>query len=132
MIALDDRRPTYYRRPVRSLGAALGSVATSLVDDVIMPPVGRVLGGVDFAALQIDPGGGAAIGYGAFINSVISFVIIAFVAWSLTKLFIKPEPEPAPVAMNSCPYCREQVVADATKCRYCGSELDRSKEDARG
>jgi large conductance mechanosensitive channel len=71
MIALDGRRPTYYRRPVRSLGAARGSVVTSLVDDVIMPPVGRVIGGVDSAALQIDLGGGAAIRYGAFINSVI-------------------------------------------------------------
>jgi len=114
------------------IGAALGTVVTSLVDDVIMPPVGRVLGGVDFSALQVDLGGGAAIRYGAFINGVISFVIIAFVAWSLTKLFIKPEPEPAPVAMKRCPYCREQVVADATKCRYCGSALDRSEEDSRG
>jgi large conductance mechanosensitive channel len=101
------------------IGAALGSVVTSLVDDIIMPPVGRLLGGVDFSTFAIDLGGGAAIRYGAFINTVISFVIIAFVAWSLTRFFIKPEP----VAMKTCPYCREQVIADVTKCRYCGSEL---------
>jgi large conductance mechanosensitive channel len=114
------------------IGAALGTVVSSLVDDVIMPPVGRVLGGVDFSLLAIDLGGGAAIRHGAFINMILSFVIIAFVAWSLTKLFIKPAPEPAPVAMKSCPYCREQVIADATKCRYCGSELGAQEEGSRG
>jgi large conductance mechanosensitive channel len=88
------------------IGAALGSVVTSLVDDIIMPPVGRLLGGVDFSTFAIDLGGGAAIRYGAFINTVISFVIIAFVAWSLARFFIKPEPEPEPVAMKTCPYCR--------------------------
>jgi large conductance mechanosensitive channel len=110
------------------IGAALGSVVTSLVDDVIMPPVGRVLGGVDFSTLAIELGGGAAIRYGAFVNTVISFVIVAFVAWSLAKFLIKDEPEPAPVAMKDCPYCREQVIAAATKCRYCGSELHQREE----
>jgi large conductance mechanosensitive channel len=105
------------------IGAALGSVVSSLVDDIIMPPIGKALGGVDFSALAIDLGGGAAIRYGAFTNTVISFVIVAFVVWWLSRIFIKPEPEGEPVVMKTCPYCREQVVAEATKCRYCGSQL---------
>ena len=105
------------------IGTALGAVVDSLVGDVIMPPVGRVLGGVDFSALTIDLGGGAAIRYGAFINTIISFVVVAFVAWRLARMFIKPAPEPEPVPMKKCPYCREDVIAEATKCKFCGSQL---------
>ena len=105
------------------IGTALGAVVDSLVGDIIMPPVGKVLGGVDFSALTIDLGGGAAIRYGAFINTIIAFVVIALVAWQVTKVFIKPSPEPEPVPMKKCPFCREDVNAEATKCRYCGSEL---------
>jgi large conductance mechanosensitive channel len=105
------------------IGTALGKVVDSLVGDVIMPPVGKVLGGVDFSALSIDLGGGVFVRYGATINTIIAFVVVALVAWQLTKLFIRPAPEPAPVAMKTCPYCREDVIAEATKCRYCGSEI---------
>jgi large conductance mechanosensitive channel len=58
-----------------------------------------------------------------FLNTVIAFVIVAFVAWQLMRLFIKPAPEPEPVAMKTCPYCREEVNAEATKCKFCGSPL---------
>ncbi|HYU49551.1 MAG TPA: large conductance mechanosensitive channel protein MscL [Candidatus Limnocylindria bacterium] len=105
------------------IGVALGSVVTSLVDDLIMPPVGRIIGGVDVSAMAVDLGGGAAIRYGAFINTVIAFVIIAFVVFWISRLFIRPEPEPEPTPMKTCPYCREQVHRDATKCRYCASML---------
>ncbi len=105
------------------IGAALGSVVTSLVDDIIMPPVGRVLGGVDFSTMAIDLGGGAAIRYGLFINAVLAFVIIAFVVFWISRLMIRPEPEPEPAPLRTCLYCREQVHRDATRCRYCTSEL---------
>ena len=105
------------------IGVALGSVVTSLVDDLIMPPVGRIIGGVDVSAMAVDLGGGAAIRYGAFINTVIAFVIIAFVVFWISRLMIRPEPEPEPAPLRACPYCREQVHRDATRCRYCTSEL---------
>jgi len=105
------------------IGVALGSVVTSLVDDIIMPPIGRALGGVDFSKLAIDLGGGAAIRYGLFINTVIAFVIVAFVVFWISRMLIRPEPEPEPTPLKICPYCQEQVHQEATRCRYCTSEL---------
>jgi large conductance mechanosensitive channel len=113
------------------IGAALGTVVTSLVNDIIMPPVGMLLGGVDFESLRVvlkeavggDPATEVAIRYGAFINSVIAFIIIVFVVWRLSRLFIKPEPEPEAVEMKSCPFCIEQVPLAATRCRACTSNL---------
>jgi large conductance mechanosensitive channel len=116
------------------IGVALGSVVTSLVDDIIMPPMGRALGGVDFSRLAIDLGGGAAIRYGAFINTVVAFVIIAFVVFLISRAVMRPEPEPEPEPMplKTCPFCREQVHRDATRCRYCGSELTAEPDAANG
>ena len=102
------------------IGTALGTVVTSLVNDIIMPPVGKVLGGVDFSALAIDLGDGVAIRYGAFINSVIAFIVIAFVVWQLSKMFVKEE---APAEVKTCPYCKEANALDATKCRACASAI---------
>ena len=109
------------------IGAALGTVVSSLVADVIMPPVGLLLGGVDFDSLQLVLRQGAtpeetvAIRYGAFFNAVITFVVIAFVVYVISKRFIPPEP--APAATRTCPYCKEPVVVDATRCKFCTSEL---------
>jgi large conductance mechanosensitive channel len=105
------------------IGAALGAVVNSLVADVIMPPIGKVLGNVDFSALAIDLGDGVAIRYGAFINAVIAFVVIAFVVWRISKTFIREEAAPAAPELKTCPYCRELVPAEATKCRACTSAL---------
>jgi large conductance mechanosensitive channel len=110
------------------IGAALGTVVTSLVNDIIMPPIGMLLGGVDFDSLRIvlqeavggDPATEVAIRYGAFINSVIAFVIIVFVVWRLSKMLIKPEPEPE---TKACPFCLELVPLAATRCRACTSNL---------
>jgi large conductance mechanosensitive channel len=113
------------------IGAALGAVVDSLVTDLIMPPVGLVLGGVDFGQLRwilraatdpADPTTEIAIRYGAFLSAVIAFVVIAFVVWRLSKLFIREEAvteEPRKI----CPFCREPNAADATKCRACTSAI---------
>jgi large conductance mechanosensitive channel len=102
------------------IGGALGTVVTSLVDDIIMPPVGRLLGGVDFTQMQADIGGGAAIRYGVFINAVIAFIIVAFVVWQIARIFIK---EPPPDEAKTCPFCREANAVEATRCRACTSTI---------
>ena len=110
------------------IGGALGTVVNSLVNDVIMPPIGYALGGVDFASLKIvlkpavggDPATEVAIRYGAFINAVIAFIIIALVVWQISRMFIR-EPEAAEV--KTCPYCKEPNAIDATKCKACASEI---------
>ena len=102
------------------IGAALGSVVTSLVDDILMPPIGKLIGGVDFATLAIDLGGGAAIRYGAFLNAVITFIIVAFVVWQISRMFIK---EPAPEEVKTCQFCMEPNNVGATKCRACTSAI---------
>lgn len=107
------------------IGAALGTVVTSLVEDIIMPPIGIALGGVDFSLLAIDLNrdGAGDIRYGSFINALITFVIVALVVWQISRMFIRTEPEPEPVPLRSCPYCLDQVPVAATKCRACGSSL---------
>lgn len=114
------------------IGVALGAVVNSLVNDIIMPPVGFALGGVDFSSLQIvlgthtDATGKVtqvAIRYGNFINVVISFVVIAFVVFMISRAFIR-EPEPPPPApTKACPYCREANAIDATRCKFCTSAI---------
>lgn len=110
------------------IGAAMGTVVSSLVNDVLMPPIGYVLGGVDFSDLKIvldagdpaDPTTEVAIRYGAFINAVISFIVVALVAFWFARALVK-QPPAAPT--QTCPYCRESVALEATKCRWCGSQL---------
>ncbi|HVA86188.1 MAG TPA: large conductance mechanosensitive channel protein MscL [Candidatus Saccharimonadales bacterium] len=116
------------------IGVALGAVVNSLVNDIIMPPIGVVLGGVDFRSLVIklkdattDASGKAVpevdIRYGTFINVVIAFIVIALVVFWISRIMMKPAQEAPVPAMKTCPFCKEQVMTDATKCRYCGSNL---------
>ncbi len=114
------------------IGAALGAVVSSLVNDIIMPPVGYVLGGVDFSSLQIvlgthtDAAGKVtqvAIRYGNFINVVIAFIVVAFVVFMIARTFIKEAPAAPPVPTKTCPYCKETVLADATRCSHCTSAI---------
>jgi large conductance mechanosensitive channel len=113
-------------------GAALGTVVNSLVKDIILPPIGYALGGVDFADIKtvLAPASGVpgtdgyvaevAIMWGLFIQSIISFIVIALVVFLITKWIVKPAPDPE---TKDCPYCKEAVLAAATRCKYCGSEI---------
>jgi large conductance mechanosensitive channel len=106
------------------IGAALGSVVNSLVKDIIMPPVGWLLGGVDFAsltyALPEKDGNTVTINYGVFINTIVTFVIVAFVVFWVAKMFIREE---AAAPTKDCPFCREANAIDATKCKFCASPI---------
>lgn len=110
------------------IGSALGTVVNSLVNDIIMPPVGLLLGGVDFSSLKIvlkeavggDPATEVAIRWGLFINAIIAFVVIAFVVWWISRMFIKEE---APAKVKTCPFCMEPNAIGATKCRACASTI---------
>jgi large conductance mechanosensitive channel len=110
------------------IGTALGTVVNSLVNDIIMPPVGLLLGGIDFASQKFvlkmmtngDPTTEVAIRYGAFINAIIAFVVIALVVWWISRMFIKEGP---PAEVKTCPFCMEPNAVGATKCRACASTI---------
>ncbi len=113
------------------IGAALGSVVTSLVNDIIMPPVGVLLGGVDFKGLVIklkdatvDAAGKPVpevdIRYGVFINAVIAFIVVALVVFLIARALIK---EPPATEVKTCPFCKEANAVDATKCKACTSAI---------
>ncbi len=102
------------------LGVALNNVVQSLVKDVIMPPVGLVLGGIDFESMKWNLNDRTSINYGTFIDTVIAFIVIAFVVYVISQTFLTPAPA-APT--RTCPFCKETIPADATKCRACASVL---------
>ncbi|WP_135557417.1 large-conductance mechanosensitive channel protein MscL [Paenibacillus cymbidii] len=118
------------------IGTAFNKIVTSLVNDVIMPPIGMLLGKVDFADLVIKLGNGeddkpVTLNYGAFINNVLDFLIVAFVIFMVVKQinrFRKPEPAPAPAAPKDkeCPYCYSKIPVLATRCPACTSQLQQA------
>lgn len=113
------------------IGFALSNVINSLVNDIIMPPIGLALGNLDFSQLKIvlkaATGGDAktevAIRYGSFINVVIAFVIVAVVVYILTETMLRMVPITPDAPTKICRYCKEAVPADATKCRACTSAI---------
>lgn len=122
------------------IGGAFGLIVKSLVNDIIMPLVGKLLGGTDFSNLFIVLGPGsyntlveaqeagvATLNYGLFINTIINFLIIAFSIFLVIRLFekAKKKEEPAPTAPTTkkCPYCMSEISIDATRCPQCTSEL---------
>jgi len=115
------------------IGAAFGKIVNSLVEDVIMPPIGWALGKVDFSNLVLKLNDDVAIKYGAFLNTVISFIIVAFAVFILIKAvntlqakMLKAEAEAAANAApttKKCPYCCSEIALEAKKCPHCTSDL---------
>ena len=113
------------------IGASFGKIINSLVNDIIMPPIGMLLGSVDFSDLAItlqdktDAAEAVALKYGVFINTVLDFVIVAFAIFLLIKQvnrFKKKEPEAEPTTKD-CPKCCTAIPIKATRCPNCTSEL---------
>jgi large conductance mechanosensitive channel len=126
------------------IGAAFSTIVKSLVDDVLMPPIGLLLGKVDFSNLFLvlkhgtPPGpypslaaaqaaGAVSINYGAFVNTIINFLIVAFAIYLLVrgvnKLKRQEEAPPAAPTTKECPYCLITIPLHATRCAHCTSEL---------
>jgi large conductance mechanosensitive channel len=124
------------------MGGAFGTIVKSLVDDVIMPPIGLALGNVDFTNLfvllkegtkaappyatlaEAKAAGAVTLNYGLFVNSVISFLIVALAVFFLVRMANRMMPTPAaPVTTKDCPYCRMAIPLGAIRCPECTSDL---------
>jgi large conductance mechanosensitive channel len=124
------------------MGGAFGTIVKSLVDDVIMPPVGLALGNVDFSNLfvmlkegakaappyatlaEAKAAGAVTLNYGLFVNTIISFLIVALAVFLLVRMANRVMPkQAAPVTTKDCPYCKMAIPAGAVRCPECTSEL---------
>ena len=125
------------------IGAAFTKVVNSLVEDIIMPPIGLVLGKVDFSNLFVvlregakTPGpyatladaraaGAATLNYGLFLTTVVTFLIVGFVVYLLVRSAARftPKPAAAPATTKDCPYCLSKIPLKAGKCAFCGSDV---------
>jgi large conductance mechanosensitive channel len=109
------------------IGLAFGTIVSSLVADVLMPPLGLLLGKVDFASLVIPLSDTVTINYGKFINAVISFLLVSFALFliirSMNKLKKKSEAPAPPPATKDCPFCATAIPVKAVRCPHCTSEL---------
>ncbi len=109
------------------IGGAFGKIIGSLVNDVLMPLIGLVMGGVDFSTLSLTIGD-AVVAYGAFIQAIVDFLIIAIVIFLIVKAANKtkkaePAPAPAEPTTKECPHCFTEISIKATRCPNCTSEL---------
>ncbi len=120
------------------IGAAFTTVVKSLVEDIIMPPIGKLTGGMDFSNLFITLGSGnftsladakkagvATVNYGMFFNNVITFLIVAFAVFMLVKAVSQLQKKEAPPAPSEkdCPLCRMKIPLAATRCGHCTADL---------
>ena len=120
------------------IGGAFGKIVTSVVNDIVMPPVGMLLGNVDFSNLFISlngkeyatleaakKAGAPVLAYGSFLNTVIDFLILAFIIFMMIRQINKLTPAPAPKPEpRLCPYCKTEIADDATRCPHCTSHLE--------
>jgi large conductance mechanosensitive channel len=128
------------------IGAAFGAIVKSLVSDMLMPPLGLLLGNVDFSNLfvilkegavagpyaslaEAQTAGAVSINYGLFVNTIISFVIVAFALFLLiravNRLKGKEEAKPAEPTSKECPFCLSEIPIKAVRCAYCTSDISR-------
>lgn len=121
------------------IGAAFGKIISSMVSDILMPPIGMLMGKVDFSSLFITltgqpfpslaaakAAGAPTINYGVFLQTVLDFVIVAFVIFMLVKQvnrFKKPDAPPSPPTTKPCPYCLSEIPFKATRCSHCASDV---------
>jgi large conductance mechanosensitive channel len=123
------------------IGASFGKIVTSLVEDVLMPPIGQLVGKVDFSGLFINLSGthydtvqlakaanppGATLNYGIFLNNVISFLIVAFVVFLVVQQMNRLTRKPAPAAVpttKDCPQCAMPIPLAAKRCGHCTTQL---------
>ena len=126
------------------IGAAFGTIVNSLVADIIMPPIGLILGKVDFSSLFIvlkegkitgpyeslaaaKAAGAVTVNYGAFINTIVSFLIVAFAVFflirNINRLQRQKEAPPAAPATKECPYCFSVIPIQATRCAHCTADI---------
>ncbi len=110
------------------IGAAFGKIVDSMVKDIMMPPIGLLLGKVDFSDLKWKIADDVSINYGIFLNNVISFIIVAFAVFVLIKAVNKLQEkmikeEAAVPTTKKCPYCCEKIPLAAIKCPHCTSDL---------
>lgn len=126
------------------IGGAFGTIVKSVVDDVLMPPLGLLIGGIDFSDLFVvlKPGasagpyvtlaaakgaGAVTVNYGAFLNTVVSFAIVAFAVFLLVRTMnqLRRQQQTAPTT-KECPYCRSTIALAASRCPQCTSQLTSS------
>lgn len=122
------------------IGGAFGKIVSSMVSDILMPPIGLLMGHVDFASLFINlsgqpqpslaaakAAGAPTVNYGVFVQTILDFVIIAFVIFMIVKqvnrLTKKPGAPPGPPTAKDCPYCLSSIPIRATRCGHCTSEV---------
>ena len=117
------------------IGAAFGKIVTSFVNDILMPPLGLILGKVDFSNLFVNlsghdyaslpeakAAGAPTLNYGVFINNVLDFVIVAFAVFLLVRTINRMRREPAP-STRPCPYCLTPIPLEAKRCSACTSNV---------
>lgn len=121
------------------IGAAFSKIVSSLVSNIIMPPIGVLLGGVDFSNLFINLGSipvqtlaeaqqynVPVIAYGEFLNSVIDFLIVAFSIFVVVRQINRFFPKTPEAKPRLCPFCREVIASDATRCPHCTAQLEKA------